>query len=1081
MATFVFTDLVDSTATAQRVGPEAAEELRSGHFELLRRAVRTAGGVEVKGLGDGLMVMFTSPSRSLACATAMQQAVEHSNRLAAERLSVRIGIGAGEVIEDEGDYYGDAVVEAARLCAIADGGQILATDSVRVLVGRHAGQELRPIGDLVLKGITDPVPTVEVRWEPDAADVTGAPPMPAALTRVATDALFGFFGRDQALTALVDARKHALAERCVQIVLVSGEAGIGKSTLVSHAARVAHGEGATVLYGRCDEDVGAPYQPWIEGLTPLVDGPGCLADRLPAAQREALGRLTSRGGPTAAGTTDPDADRIVLMEAVIGLLALAAEAAPLVLVLDDIHWADRSSLQLIRRTAAASLTAPVLVLSTFRDTDLRDGCSLSTLLADLRREPRVSRLELHGLGDDDITQLITSAAGHELDAEGIDLAQAVRRETAGNPFFTAELLRHLGETGAIVQNEAGRWMLDGDLADLGLPNSVRDVVGRRVERLGPEAVRTLSLAAVIGRDVDIDLLQTVSGIDGDALLDLVDAATSAALIAPTDQPERYRFVHALVQHTLYSGLSPLRRQRAHRRVAEAIEATANDDRHLAALAHHWLSGAGPADAAKAMDYATRAGDAALAALAPDDAIRWYRRALDFSADHGDEARRGWLLVGLGSAEQQAGHPEHRDTLVEAGRIAEALGDDDLLVAAVLGGNVLITMREEDPELLALSRWALEIVGPDPTARRSRILASIAMSTAATDYAERQRYAREAIDVARASGDDEAIALSSDLLQMAPLDPVAGDAVSREGVAAADRTGRLALRTLARRHRQNYALMQGDLAAARQRLDELELLAGQTGLLRDRFIVQRDRAVLLLLEGDLVGCEAMMDETLAIGTELGLPEAFGQYGGQLFELRRHQGRMAEVADFILEDAANNASFPVFGSAVALVLVDAGRMADAREQLRSMVADGPASGPQDLTRQTWIINCADAAASTGDPDLAAAYRPLLAVYADEVVAPGSVVLGAASRPLGRLAQVLGDLDAADAHLQAALDVHQRLQAPYWVALTQLDLADLCAERAGKGDAARAAELTAVARATARTYGYAGLERRAAPAAT
>jgi len=159
-ATFVFTDLVDSTATAARLGPDAAEELRQTHFRLLRSAVTASGGVEVKNLGDGVMVMFTSPSRALACAAAMQQAIEHHNRSAPDPLGVRIGIGAGEAVEEDGDYFGDPVVVAARLCAAADGGRILAADVVRSLVGRHATQTFVAVDPLTLKGIPEPVDAV---------------------------------------------------------------------------------------------------------------------------------------------------------------------------------------------------------------------------------------------------------------------------------------------------------------------------------------------------------------------------------------------------------------------------------------------------------------------------------------------------------------------------------------------------------------------------------------------------------------------------------------------------------------------------------------------------------------------------------------------------------------------------------------------------------------------------------------------------------------------------------------------------------------------------------------------------------
>jgi predicted ATPase len=298
----------------------------------------------------------------------------------------------------------------------------------------------------------------------------------------------------------------------------------------------------------------------------------------------------------------------------------------LLVVLDDLHWADTASLQLLRHVIAAPLPMDVTIACTYRDTDIGRGDALNKLLADLHREVNVSRMPLKGLEDDELVKLLAAAAGHDLDDDGVGLAHALRRETDGNPFFTGEILRHLGETGRIVLGDHGRWSVAAELDDLGLPSSVRDVVGRRVERLGEEAVRVLRLAAVIGREFDLNVVATLTDVDEDPLLDLLDAAVAAAVIVESDTADRYRFAHALIQHTLYDELSPTRRARAHQRVAEALEARAAlpDAAMLGELAHHWVAATRPADLDKALSYVRRAGDAARDALAPDDAIRWYQ-------------------------------------------------------------------------------------------------------------------------------------------------------------------------------------------------------------------------------------------------------------------------------------------------------------------------------------------------------------------------------------------------------------------------------------------------------------------------
>jgi class 3 adenylate cyclase/tetratricopeptide (TPR) repeat protein len=1079
-ATFVFTDLVGSTAMSQRLGPDAAEHVRHDHFSVLRGAISASGGVEVKNLGDGLMVVYTSSSRALAGAVAMQQAIDRHNRRAAEPLEVRMGMGAGEVTEEDQDYFGDAVVEAARLCAMAEGGQVLATDTVRVLAGRSSGHELRAIGDLELKGIAAPVTTLELVWEP-AGREGEAVPVPARLLRATTDSLFGFCGRTEARALLADACKRSQADEVVELVLVSGEAGIGKSTLVAHAARDAHDAGATVLFGHCDEDFGAPYQPWVEALTEHLEQDPQPLEALPAAQRAAIGRLLpALGIEVRAANRDADTERLVLMDAVVRLLESAGEVAPLVLVLDDLHWADQASLHLLRRVATAGAAAPVTVIGTYRDTDLSSGDALTALLADLHREPNVARVPLDGLGDVDIAELMATAAGHELDDDGIDLAHTLRRETAGNPFFTAELLRHLGESGAIVQNDEGRWTLERDLAELGLPSSVRDVVGRRVERLGPEAVRLLSLAAVIGRDFDVEVLEAVAASDGDALLDIIDGAVRATVITETDQPERYRFVHALTQHSLYADLSPLRRQRAHERVAETLEASTSTDpaRRLSELAHHWLAATKPADSAKALRYAEEAADAALASLAPEDAAHWYRCALDLAAQNEeDDLRRARLLVGLGTAQFLSGG-NHQAALIEGGEIADRRGHTDLLVAAVLGGSSEMTMRDPEPELGALAHRALDAVGPEDTARRAELFAALATFAGGTDFAARRTYVRQAISAARAAGDDETTVRVANLAPLAQLPFDETVAVYDEGVAAAERTGEARLRSRAMQVGVQLSLAQGDITEARRINAEMMVLVAETGRARDLHLALAEAGLLLLLAGDLVGAEERAEEMLRVGTAIGLPEVLGQYGGQLFEVRRHQGRLGEIAGFYIEAAEENHNMPVLMSAVATLLEELGRPDEARRALDQMLADGAASGPGDATRVTWLGHCAEVAARLGAVEHAATLRALIEPYAGQVIAPGSICTGAVARYIGLLDHLRGDLAGAEAHLRQALAVHEAIEAPYFIALTQLDLADVLAERAGPAAADEAGRLVERARQGATSFGYEGVLRRAGP---
>jgi class 3 adenylate cyclase len=691
-ATFLFTDLVGSTELASSMSAEDAEELRRRHFALLRGVVESTGGREVKNLGDGLMVVFSSASRALSCAVEIQQALERHNRRVEVPLEVRIGVATGEATEEGGDFFGDPVVQAARLCARATSGQILATELLRLTVGRHTSLEFTPLGSLELKGLAAPVPVVEVRWEPTGEDRAPGVPLPARLAQYASGGLFGFSGRDPELALLAELAKQASTERRLGVALVAGEPGVGKSCLAAHAAQRACDEGATVLFGECAEGSHAPHLPWmgvLSGLVRLAE-PTTLVGLSPI-HAWALARLLPADAallPTQERVeAEAETEQIVLVQAVAAALELIGANAQVLIVLDDLQWADSSSLSLLRQLFAVGGHLGCLIIGTYRPSDLGPGHPLAALLADLRREPAVQRVDLGGLGDREILELIATAAGYEMDEDGVALAHALRRETDGNPFFVAELLRHLAESGAITQDASGRYSLTSDLDELALPQSIRDVIGQRVARLGPEVHRTLATASVIGRTFDLEVLSATAGTDPDRVLDIVETAATASLLEESDRPERYRFAHALIQHALYSELSAARRQRTHLRIAEVLEASGSgaalDAAQLSELAGHWQAATKPTDATKAIAYTRQAAAAAMAALAPADAARLYTQALELlerHTTHNDSRARVEVLLELAGARLAYSHTEGIETLRQAGALAEETGDPELLIA-----------------------------------------------------------------------------------------------------------------------------------------------------------------------------------------------------------------------------------------------------------------------------------------------------------------------------------------------------------------------------------------------------------------
>jgi class 3 adenylate cyclase len=758
--TVLLTDLVASTGLASRLGPVAADELRREHFALLRKAIGAGAGQEVKNVGDGLMVVFKGAADAVACAVAIQQAVERRNRGAEEQLAIREGIALGDVISDEGDYFGMPVVEAVRLCDKATGGQILTTEVVRMIDTRDE-HSFTAVGMLELHGFPQPVSVYEVDWEP-AGEGKEDVPLPPRLCGVPPVAYVGRLEERARVGACWDAARGGLR----QALLVSGEPGIGKTRFMSHAMIEFHGEGAVVLFGHCEHDLGVPYGAWIQALSHLVEH----------ATEEALAAYVDRHGGELARLvpslvrrvphspppkeTDPETERYLLFSAVVGLLDQASVESPLVLALDDLHWADGPTLALLRHVVAETHGVRLLILASYRDSDLSRGHPLIDLLADLRREEGVERLTLRGLSKNEVATLMEAAAGHLIGSGGQALAKEITAETDGNPFFVGEMLRHLTESGALVQNGGGRWELRGQLGELGMPQSVREVVGRRVERLGEECRAVLSCAAVIGRDFDLELLQCTLHEEEDRLIDLLHAGVEAALLQESsERTGAFSFAHALINHTLYEDLGATRRARLHRRVAEALEHLCGNDpgSRVSELARHWTAATAPIDTARALDYSKLAGERALAKLAPDEAVRWFTQAVDLLEKGADPDRgeRCDLMIRLGEAQRQAGRPEFRETLLEAAAFAEELDDPDRMARAVLASNrgFPSAFGTVDTERVAAIERALRRSEGFEPARCAELLALEAMELEFDpDHERRRALADRALSQARESGD-----------------------------------------------------------------------------------------------------------------------------------------------------------------------------------------------------------------------------------------------------------------------------------------------------------------------------------------
>ncbi|AFC48429.1 hypothetical protein OCO_20660 [Mycobacterium intracellulare MOTT-02] len=622
--TFLLTDIEGSTAAWEaEAGAMAAALAR--HDELIEHVVTSRGGrlIKTRGEGDATFSVFERPSAAASAAVELQDAIAHEPWALRQPIRVRVALHTGEVELRDGDYFGRAVNRVARLRSLAEGGQILCSGATAELVIDSLADDvvLTDLGMRQLRNLARPEHVFELRLETaerrpqQAAAETPMerPGLPAVLVGPGP-----FVGRGRELEGLLSAWQGALTGG-VRTVLIAGEPGVGKTRLAGEWSQRAYEMGAVVLYGRCDEDLGAPYQPFAEALRALVPCMGAERLRglrgvealLPLAP--GLADVVPDLAPPA--HADPDTERYALFDAAVALLEIASASAPVLLILDDLHWAAKPTLLLLRHLLRFGDHARVQIVGTYRSTDLDRSHPLAAMLADLHRDGTANRLNLGGLDEEDVTTYVVEAG---YDDE--ELAHALASVTGGNPFFLIEALRHVDESGGVWDQST-------------LPQGVREAVSRRLSRLPTETNKALATAAVVGSRFALELVEQVVG---DDLVDAFDEARRAGIVI--EEPGgNYRFNHAIVRQSLLAELASVRRMRLHQRIAATLETLPGaDDELLAELAHHYFECAWAGNAAKAVFYCRRAADQAMSRLAYEGAADLYHRALHALEELDDE-------------------------------------------------------------------------------------------------------------------------------------------------------------------------------------------------------------------------------------------------------------------------------------------------------------------------------------------------------------------------------------------------------------------------------------------------------------
>ncbi len=854
-----------------------------------------------------------------------------------------------------------------------------------------------------------------------------------------------FVGRSSELETLRSLLPRAPGEGR-RFVLVGGEPGSGKSRLVREFMRDASTEEAVILYGACDAVVRAPYGPFAEALEHLTDvvepqeiGSAAGAGELARLVPEISTRLGELPAPVVA---DPDTERHRLHTAVTDVLEVVGRRRPVVLVIEDAHWADVPTLLLLRHLARAARGARLLLLATFRDTEAEVPEALAETLADLRRSDDVVRIRLRALSAEEVRDFVQRAVDARPGTDLGELPDAITELTGGNPFLVCELWRALLET-RIVDFVDGTPKVTRPLTELGTPESVREVVSQRLARLSPATTGVLELAAAVGAEFELDLIRGASGLaERDVRATLDESVRSGLVDELSGHRLSFRFTHELVRRAVYDRLTAVRRAELHLRVGEAREqAEGRSARALADLAHHFTAAAPLGGVERAVEYNILAARAATEALAFDEAARLLQTALELGLD--DETRRAQVLLELGYARHRAGRASDAfGAFTAAADIARELGDAEMLARAAIGYEEAAWRPGAVRDATDLLEEASAALGDQRSELRVGLLSGLARALDLRGDQLRGAVVRNtAIELARKLNDRAGLAniLMRSYWSRGATSLEKIIEMLSEAKALGEEMGNVEIQTEAASWRVPSFVAAGDLTSARSEGRDLLEMAHASAQPFMIHVAEHYRSAIALADGRLAEAEDAAKRSDEAAHLLTGGVTTGTYGLQLFSLRREQGRLAELAPVVRILAGSGRDRGSWRPGLVSLLVELGMEAEAQRELERIAAEGLDQFRQSLwlAALTYI---ADASAALRDASTAALVYPELEPLTGMNVMIGHLVTyyGAADRYLGMLAATLEEWDLAADHFERAIALNREMGATTWLAHTQYQYA-------------------------------------------
>lgn len=876
-----------------------------------------------------------------------------------------------------------------------------------------------------------------------------------------------FVGRTEELSGLLEQWSQLPTGR--RVTLLAGEPGAGKTRLLRELATRLWARGALVLYGGCEDAPGPAYQPVTEAMNHLLshgDRAALAADVGPYGGE--LGRLFPHlvevvPAAQLAAPVPPEAEQHRLHTAVVDLIANTSARTPILLLLDDMQWATRSTLLLLQRLLRTRPDAAMLVVCAFRDGAEITAGPLAETLAELARMEGVQHVKVPGLEVGDVAALLATDRSADIPGDVPGRAEQLHRLTGGNPYLLHEAWRQLRETGELATT----------------PASVRRVVAARLARVAPATRRLLETAAVAGATVHLTLLQGATQLSQVQLIGALEEALGDGSLqeAPGVLPA-YRFTHELLRRAVTDGLSPLARAQLHQQLGEALERLPGDESHrLVDLAAHFTGAVPIGPIEKAVRYNLRAAEFAVHQLAFDDAARMMTNAVDLGVP---ESERLHVLLELGGAQRAAGAwVDAVETYRSAALAARRDGDVAGFAAAALGlEETCWRPGITDAGATELLAEAMSLVGGSDHRLRVRLLAASARAHGYRGARDEAASARvEAVRLARELGDDHALgwALAQSYWGRGSDTPEEVVDALTEAMHLARASGDDELECFVHAWRIPLLVELGRLDAVRNDSGRFRTLGAGLGQPIYQYHTDQADAALALAEGRLDEAEVLAERALERSRLQGY-EAGGAHGIQMFGVRREQGRLDEVARLV-QALGSRADTVLWRPGLAALYAATGMEAEARREIARLCADDFAEVPDGPLRLAALAYVADACSTVADRAHAPAVLAELSPLAGRNLVVAGVVAcyGSAHRYLGMLAACTGDLEGAADHLRAAVasDTQGRLWT--WAAHSRIELARVLLRRAEALDLEEASGLLDEARRLAQRHGLARVAAR------